>query len=566
MKVIVQGQGEVTLAQKDFVAAGGQGQVFTRGGVAYKVYTDPGTMLPVGKITELSVLSDPGLIKPERVLLDPKSNAPVGYTMRFIPDAVPLAKTFTRAFREREGLDHPKMLKLVLRLRELVQHTHDKGVLVVDLNELNYLVSKAFDDVYGIDVDSYQTVGYPASALMLSVRDWSVHGNAWSAGSDWFSFACVAFQMFTGIHPFKGKHPSYVGPDAMVERMKASVSVFDPAVSVPKVVYPFSVIPQGYQDWLRAVLQDRKRLAPPTDPGSFTVLPSVARVVASGAALQIQEVATFRDVLLGLWDHSGGRVAWLPDGVWLNGRPVQSPTHVQAVGFSPKMGRAVTAWTEGGSLRLFDLVSQKDVTVALRADTVTDYDGRIYVKSGDKVVEVVLNDVAGQVIPTPRVAVNVLEHASHLYPGALVQDLLGSAFVSVFPRAGAAFQLRVPEVEAYRIVDAKYDGRVLMVVGATKKGGKYDRLTFVFDEHHVKCSLVSTVHDITPAGLNFTTLDNGVCVHLTEDEKIEAWQVGAPSKVRVVEDKVLGNDMRLVKLGGRVGFVRGDKVFSMRMT
>ena len=56
-----------------------------------------------------------------------------------------------------------------------------------------------------------------------------------------------------------------------------------------------------------------------------------------------------------------------------------------------------------------------------------------------------------------------------------------------------------------------------------------------------------------------------MCVHLTEEEKLEVWSVSSPSKVKIVEDKTLGNDMRLIKYGGRVGFIRQNKVFSMRM-
>jgi hypothetical protein len=563
MRVIVQGQGEVTLTQKEFVASGGEGSVYARGGVAYKVYADAKRALAPGKITELASLKDPNIIKPEVVLLDPSSNAPVGYTMRFIRDALPLCQVISRAFREREGLDHAKMLKLVVKLQGLVAHTHKAGILIVDLNELNYLVNKAFDEVYGIDVDSYETAHYPATAIMPSVRDWTVNGHAFTEGSDWFSFACLSYQMFTGIHPYKGKHPTVHG---LEERMKANISVFDPAVSVPKVVYPVDVIPPGYRAWFKAVFQDGKRVPPPSDPGTFVAAVVAARIVTGGAALDINEVAAFRDALLGYVESNGSSVAWLRDGVWVGGRPVLGPTHVQAIGFSPKMLHAVVAWTEGHDLRLFDATTQQPIAFTLRADDVMGYGGRIYVRSGERIVEVILNDLGNQVVPTPKVVTQVLEHASHLYEGVVIQDMLGSAFVSVYPRSGASHQMRVRELEAYKIVDARYDNRVLMVVGTLKaKAGKYDRLTVVFDEDHTTYAVTSTVHDVVPAGLNYIVLDNGTCVHLTEEEKLEVWNVGAPSRVRVVDDKVLGNDMRLVKYGGRVGFIRGDKVFSMRL-
>src|SRR5687767_8681336 len=99
MDLFIQGQGSVRLSQADFVAQGGEGSVYARGDRAFKVYSDPAAMIPPAKIRELSVLTDDRIVRPREVLLDAK-NHPVGYTMRRVPDAVPLCRLFTRAFRE----------------------------------------------------------------------------------------------------------------------------------------------------------------------------------------------------------------------------------------------------------------------------------------------------------------------------------------------------------------------------------------------------------------------------------------------------------------------------------
>lgn len=569
MKVIVQGQGEVSLTQREFVAAGGEGAVFARGVTAYKVYSDPAKMLPVGKITELATIRDPNVIKPERVLTDAKTGSPVGYTMRFVKDALPLCQVFPRAFREREGLDHPQMLALVQRFRALVEDVHRAGVLLVDLNEMNFLVDRAFREVYGIDVDSYQTRSYRATALMPSVRDHTVKNNDFTENSDWFSFGCVAFQMLVGIHPFKGKHPTING---LEERMQAGVSVLDPSVSLPRVVYPFTVIPPGYMAWFKAMFVGGQRLAPPTDPGAAPTFVSVTRVILGGAGLDIVEIATFTGPVLGYRENGGIAVAATHDGVYVNGRMVRGPTPVRAVGFTPKMNRPVLAWAEDGALRLFDGASLTDIPVVSRADDVLGSDGRIYIRSGEHLMEVVLVDSGQGVIASTRIAANVLEHATQMFEGMAVQTLLGATYVSVF-RAGAAAQMRIGSLDYMRIVDAKCDGNVMMFIVADH--GRYDRRAFVIDDRGVITSITqcALVKDITPAGLNFVTLDNGIVVHLTEEEKLEVWSTQdavsyadpAPRKVKIVEDKALGNDMRLVKHGGRVAFVRGDKLFSMRM-
>ena len=52
---------------------------------------------------------------------------------------------------------------------------------------------------------------------------------------------------------------------------------------------------------------------------------------------------------------------------------------------------------------------------------------------------------------------------------------------------------------------------------------------------------IRKIENITPSGLNFTVLDSGVCVSLTEDEKLEVFSVSKGStSIKSVEDPMLG--------------------------
>jgi hypothetical protein len=158
-------------------------------------------MIAPAKLRELSVLAEPNIIRPEKILLDARKT-PVGYSMRYVDRARALCQIFPRAFRVRNNLSSGSIVSLVRRLQDGVRYVHSKGILIVDLNELNFLISDDFTEIYFIDVDSYQTPSFPATALMESVRDRHSHG--FSEKTDWFSFAVVSFQMFVGIHPYKG--------------------------------------------------------------------------------------------------------------------------------------------------------------------------------------------------------------------------------------------------------------------------------------------------------------------------------------------------------------------------
>ena len=249
MDLFIAGKGRVRLDQSDFVGQGGEGKVYARGNTAYKIYADPSRMIPVAKIRELAALAHSDIVRPDEVLLD-SNNRPVGYTMRRVQDAQPLCRLFTRAFRERKGVTQGQILALIRAFQETVQHVHDRGVLVVDMNEMNFLVDRDMQRVLFIDVDSYQTPGFPATAIMDSIRD--RHSATYSAGTDWFSFAILAFQMFVGVHPYRGKHSTLADLDA---RMMANVSVLNRSVTVPATSYPLDTLPSAYRDWFEALFE-----------------------------------------------------------------------------------------------------------------------------------------------------------------------------------------------------------------------------------------------------------------------------------------------------------------------
>lgn len=578
MKVFVQGSNTaVDLTQRNFVAQGGQAQIFAKGGTTYKVYHDPANALPIGKIHALSVLTDPRIIRPQQVLVNDKG-VPVGYTTTFVKDAYALCQLFPKSFREREGVTHDITQALVRKLQEGVTHVHSKGVLIVDLNEMNFLVDHGFGEVYFIDTDSYQVPGYPCPVLMESVRDWSVTGHQWSPLSDWFSFAVVSFQMFTGVHPYKGQYkgsevgfrtklPGDADDDAFAvtrRRMKSHVSVFHHEVGVPAAVYPFDVIPAAYRAWYKAVFADGKRCAPPDSFGATVlVMPTVKATLGTGA-LDIMEIGTYDGTINRIFSDGTHLVVVSDKGVWLDQSRVPVPHAVHGCAFSPKASRAVLA---DGSTQpvptLTNLTDRTPVPFSLAASEVSSHDKRLYMRAGEQVHEVVLTDVGTQVIASTRPVVNILPHATRLFPGVVVQNLLGSVFVSLLSGPGIARQVRIKELDGYKVLDARFDSGVLMVVGGSKKG-TYDRLVFRFDDADTYDLRI--VKDITVTGLNFVVLDSGVCVSLTEEDKLEVFPAKrGSSSMKVVEDKVLGADMILAKHAGSVLFARGNKVYRMKL-
>jgi serine/threonine protein kinase len=402
---------DVTLTKKNFITAGGEGSIYAKGGKCYKIYTDPAKMIPAGKIQELAAITNPNVIKPEDILLSGKK--PVGYSMRHVKDNYILCQLFTKAFKQRSKLTNDKILEVIRNLQQNVTDIHNAGILVVDLNELNILVSKNFKEVYPIDVDSYQTRHYPATAIMDSIKDWHVKANKWTEESDWFSWGVIIFQLMTGIHPFKGNHPSIKG---MVDRMKANISVLRSEVTVPKMVQ-LSAIPEVYKNWFKAIFDDGKRLKPPIGP--------------------VEAVAV----------------------------------HVIPIG-QPKLFEIL----EIDNLPQIELISE--IINTYSKQNLMIYKDRIYVKAGDQIIEYQNKTFSGSPLPVGPVA-SILPQATKLYDGIAIQDMLGTWYGNVFPESGKSYQIQLSDLTSYKIVDAKYDNRVLIIIGS--KNGKYDKFIYRFE-------------------------------------------------------------------------------------
>lgn len=556
-----QGGGEVRLAQSDFKAQGGEGSIYVKGAHAYKIYADPRRAIPPAKIQELSALTLPNIIRPLGLLLD-ANNRVAGYSMRAVGRSYALCQLFPKAFRRRNHLTPETTLRLVRRMQEGVSHVHSKGILVVDLNEMNFLVAEDFSEVYFIDVDSYQTPSFPASALMESVSD--RHARGFTTGSDWFSFAVVSFQTFVGIHPYKGNYPPLQSlPDAgqrLDARMRANVSVLRPGVSVPASCLPFSVIPPAYLDWYRAVFDEGKRLPPPDDARAVVALAPCAPSGSVGSSLfEVSELKEFDDEIV----RHDGLVTVTRSGVYFGGERFDAPRAGALVVVTPRLRHVVAAYMDGGAPRLRDLTDGRDLPLSIGGEELALSGGGLYVKQGENVFAVEFLELGGVVSPALKAAANVMMKSTLMFEGLAIQNMLGTHYASILPAPGVCHQVRLPELDGYQLLDARLSRNVLLAVGA--RGGRYDRLVFRFaDDFGSYDSRVT--RNVSTTDINFTVLDTGVVLHLTDEGALEVFprRKGATG-LRTFHEPGVGDDARLFHTGARALVARGTKLYEFKM-
>lgn len=557
---------KIDLTQKDFIAKGGEGSIFGKGKMAYKIYEDPSKMIAMQKIQELAVLTDPNIIKPDSLVY--QKNKVVGYSMRLVEGAV-LCQLFTKAYKQRNNISHDQILKLIEKFYDIVSHIHSHNILLVDLNELNFLVDNLYKEIYAIDVNSYQTPSYPATVIMPSVRDRHCN-NHFTKETDWFSWGIVAFQMLIGIHPYKGNHPDFekMGLDERLDsRMKKNVSVLHQNVRIPKVCEPFDSIPTGLRNWFKAVFEDGKRIVPPRDfaGGVIHLAPIVKQLM--GDLFDIMELEKFEEEIVSYFAYGGNRIAQFKNHVLHGKNRYAIPTATNGVfTFTQKQQQPLFIYKETGSLKIFDIAHQQFLPFTANADDVMRCEDRIYYKNNNSVYQLSFGEIGGQIHCMSKTVGNVLDlpSATKVFDGGIIQNLLGRYYVSIFPQSGKCYQIPIAELDNYQIVQAKYENKILVVIGVTTNG-KYDRMLFKLDENFNSYSFAKK-EDITHTGINFTVTDAGTVILINEDEDVEAFVNNSKStSSKLIKDNNISSDMKLYHDGTVVLFTQHDKLYKISM-
>lgn len=568
MKVFVKGFGEVELTQRNFIASGGEGKIYGKGKIAYKIYDDLSKMIPVAKMQELSVLSNPNIIKPEHLILEPKNNKTIGYTMRLVEGSV-LCQLFTKAFKQRNNIGNKDIVSLVKKFHDIVDHIHQHKILLVDLNELNFLVNNSFNEIYAIDVNSYQTSNFPATVIMESVRDRHCQ-NKFNNETDWFSWGIVSFQMLVGIHPYKGNHPDFENipkTEQLNARMLKNISVFNSKARVPKVCESFDSIPSGLRSWYEAVFEHGKRIPPPKDFESIIhINPAVIKQISGSNLFDIIELETYEDEIVSFFSHDGNRITILKNNVYVGKKKHDIPSSKGLFTFTGKMSHPVFVYIENNMLKIFDIENQKHLSFVANVDNIMRCDDRIYFKNNTSVLQLTFEEIGGNIQCFSKIVGNVLDlpSATKVFDGGIIQNLLGRYYVSIFPTTGKCYQIAIPELDDYQIVDAKYENKVMVVIGV-HKNGKYDRMIFKLSNEFNSYSFRKK-EDITYSGINFTVTDAGTVILINEEEDVEAFlNKKEIDSVKEIDDKVISGDMKLYHDGSTVLFARGKKFYKISM-
>lgn len=520
-KVYVQGK-PIEFDQSHYKGAGGEGTIYARNGRAYKIYHDPSRCIPEGKIQELAKIKLLNVLGPEEVITD-RNGKPLGFIMPFVEKTEYLCKLFTKGFCSTNNISPQDAAALAKRMQDTLESIHQKQILVVDYNEMNFLTNRDFTEVFHIDVDCYQTPHYPATAIMASIQDPKVANHKWTEESDWFSFAILICQLYIKTHPYKGRHPDH-GKNWQA-MMAAGISIFNPATKMPPATLDLDVIPKGHRKWLERVLEHGERSKPP-QPGADTTPAAIPKttILATTESVEVKSIFKLDAKILEVTVLNGQRYSLTSTGLFCEEKKIHFFT--PETGYQARRSRKALCPIKGKNdppailtfNPLKNVLKIQDISGKYQEEFETKgffiLNEKAYITNPAGLIEISLLNLGAKPIAGKEVIANIF-HQHQVFDGMIIQDILNKCTITIPTGEATAQNHRFPQLDRHRILSGKQEKGFAITLSEFK--GKLWQTTIVFNKTLSTFEFSQEEIDHQDE-VNFTVLDRGICIHATENQ------------------------------------------------
>jgi len=554
--IVYKGQ-KIQLTPTDFIAQGGEGITYGKGDYVYKIALDPLKVMPMAKMDELAVLSYDNIMRPLDFIYDKRGKVVIGHVMEWCQSDFPIAALFSNRFKKKRKIDLTILSSLLESIQETTVRIHERGCLIVDGNEYNYLVHPVtWSTAFFIDVDSYQTSSFPATAIKPNIQD--PHTPTFSELTDWFSFGIIICQLFTGMHPYyDGDHPRYHSD--MNRRMLANASIFGPDISLAPGS-DLGLLPSEYRTWMEKVFEKGKRLPPPHVAGSLQLSQVTTHIVQGSDQFVIEEVRDYGEEVLSHWQYGGRDIVETANYWWLDDyKRERQGSH--ALLFNEQLSTFVYFGRDShNKLKVFtDRTDIKVISPALSIREVMVVYGQPFVVQKGKIVLLGLSVLGATLVVTVTSSWKILPN-SFIGEEVLSSDILGVPCLHI-PASRSCRSSHIPELVGCKIAAVRRMRNVVVVL-ATKEGETFHyilKFTDSFDKYVAR-------KDVTPYNeLNFVVLDTGLVVRIAKGGRLELFRSSYDHKeISIIEDRAIETTMQLSNRGSVASFFRDSRLYTIK--
>jgi hypothetical protein len=390
---------------------------------------------------------------------------------------------------------------------------------------------------------------------MESVRDRKGPKGKFTELTDWFSFAVVTFQMYTGIHPYKGYHSKY-GHD-WNKKMDLGISVFDKDIQLPPACQDFSVIPKKHLEWYKEIFVKNDRSIPPY-ADTVVIAVSGGQAVSSKGKFIVELIYDYKSPIKRHFFFDGKRYIITTDGIYqgevqisalINTGEKASYALCDVYAEDPIIARHTKGFTS------FYTLSQ-GLIESIPSERSMSANGIIYTVNGELIEHAF--ERLGRLVRMTKV-VSSLCPSYKVFSGMIVQDDFMICHIVLPYAKNLCANIHVKELDGCRIIDAKHRGQVVVLM--YEKGGDYFEMVLCFNKIFTSYTFWQEEIDLQainivalPNGLNIFARDKGVILFTKPDDRKE------------ITNSPINATTQLYCEGMTVLSVEGSKLYKVRMS
>lgn len=541
----------IELLPQHFRHQGGQGSIYIVGNDAFKIYFDEQNVCPEKKIKELSIISNSKVIKPEKIVKN-SVDKNVGFMMRALDDTNHiLCELFTADFKKTKNITQTNIALIIENLKNIITDIHKSKILIVDLNELNFLVSPDFRNVYAIDVDSYQTQSFPARVIMPSIRDF--HSSNFNELTDWYSFGILACQLLVGIHPYKGKYKGETKP--LEERMRENISIFNKDVTIPKIC-DLNNIPSAYKDWFKVIFETKKRVRPPDDFVEVIFVPkkidNLKRYESN--KLKITFIADAKNLI----DVVNDVLIFRDNFVIPHNILVKKETDEFKAG-QVFIGKESFIWIFKNKLISILDKNQNVIETNIIADDAVTINGFLIIRRGNFFIKLKGEKILGkEIFSCEQITYELFNYYVSL--NCIIQNISGTYCV-ITHLDNKTFSVKLNSSE--RILDCKCENNILMYSTISFNGAYTKHLVFYSSNFEEKQEI--KFPDVSNPTCSFVFV-NDVVIFINDAEKLECVKFLGDNKPPIwslISDNFIDSNCTLFKYNNKLVAKKFDQLFQI---
>ena len=541
--------------------SGGEGTVYLLKDTAFKIYHEQSKMIPLGKFKELNAIQADNVIKPEELIYDERKNV-IGYTMKAIYNTVSLSRIVTTDYQNSHNISHKDLIKIILNIKDTIANIHKDKCLVVDINDSNILVDHKLN-VYFIDVDSYKTQNYPATALQDYAKDFTVKDYKFSELSDWFSFGLLATKIWLGIHPFMGRWSKYKKREkqnTLEYRSLNNISIFNDDVVYPKTVRSFTMIPKNYYSWFVDIFEKGERKTPPNDLGEF--FSSVDELILDEQNnINFKKLLTNKLPIIGILQGFRNEIILSNNAIIFQNNITKLKENYTSIIFNSKDEPLIFKVNNKNQVESYNVVTQElNIYNQVLADKIYAFNNQVYAINYDNFMNLELINFGKETL-TIKSSFSIMPYSSQVFDSCIYQNTMGKAFMYLIHDKDTTPLMKFKELDGKKIVNAKYKNNILVV--NYKNSFNYTNIVFKINNFFDKYEVIYQ-EDNDVSNINFTVNDKGVACYIPEDEKMLLFFNQFNNQaIRKIKDTNISLNMKLYSSHSNINIYVNNEIYNI---